>query len=72
MLDVINMNEEGFVELLKVLRFMKSNDEKSFDVNRFMSADLTQEQSRRLEKEFKQVKKSVLEVPYNYFEMDYF
>ena len=66
------MNEEEFSELLKMLHFMESHDRKNFDVNRFMSANLTQEQSRQLEKEFGKVKKSAFEVPYNYFEMDYF
>ena len=65
------MNEEEFAELLRNLRFMKSNYERNFDVSRFMSADLTQDQKRKLEKEFGQVK-TVIDMPYNYYENDYF
>lgn len=67
------MNEEEFAELLKLLRFMKSND-KSFDVNRFMSVGLTDDQKKRLEKEFGYMKKAMIDDfgSYNYFENDYF
>ena len=71
--DVVKMNEEEFSELLKMLRFMKANDAKNFDVSRFMSTNFTSEQTKRVEKEFGPVRRSVIDEFSGYsFEADYF
>ena len=71
--DVVKMNEEEFSELLKMLRFMKANDAKNFDVSRFMSTNFTNEQTKRVEKEFGPVRRAVIDEFGGYsFEADYF
>ena len=68
------MNDERFIELVRTMKVMKSNDPLNFSVERFIRLDeLTPDQMLQLEREFERKKVAISNMSYyDYFENDYF